>query len=221
MIKIKKRKGTLHTLEALIAFSIVSTFILFVMPSIDISPSNGHRTNYVYNTLETLETKGILRAYATENNLTGINTTLANLLPETYNFAVGMSRLNATHKTVSGNYSFNYTTDTTKLDYATLDLIFDTATDPTIYLNGNIIYSQADDASGVLEYIDLTTSSLSGENSLVFNFTGSSTFDYRLSILESEDLSIPPSQKNIDTINYFVAGKGSTFLPVNVRVYIW
>lgn len=221
MIKIKKRKGVMHTLEALLAFSVVTTFILFVTPSINISELNGHKTNYVYSTLETLETKGLLRTYATENNLTGLNTTLTDLLPETYNFAVGMSRLNATHRTLSGNHSFNCTADTTKLDYATLDLIFDTATDPKIYINGNLIYSQTGDASGVLESIDLTDSTISGENTLTFNFTGSSTFDYRLSISESEDLSTPPSQKDIDTVNYFISGIDNTFKPTIVRVYLW
>ncbi|MCK5594336.1 MAG: hypothetical protein KAI18_03775 [Candidatus Aenigmarchaeota archaeon] len=217
----KKRKGAMHALEALLAFSIVSMFILFVTPSINISELNGHKTNYVYSTLETLETKGLLRSYASENNLTGLNTTLADLLPETYNFAVGISRLNATHKTISGNHSANYSADTTKLDYITLDLIFDTATDPNIYLNDALIYSQTGDASGVLDSIDLTTSTVSGENSLVFNFTGSSTFDYRLSISESEDLSTPPSQKDIDTVNYFISGIDSTFRPTIVRVYLW
>ncbi len=220
-MKKKTRKGAMHALEALLAFSIVIGFILFVMPVIDISTPSGHKAHYVYSTLETIENKGLLRTYASENNLVELNTTLKELLPETYNFAVGMSHLNATHKTISGNHSFNYTTDTTKLDYVKLDLIFNAATDPIVYLNGNIIYSTMGDASGIIESIDLTENTIAGENQLTLNFTSSATFDYRLSILESEDLSTLPTKKNIDTVNYFISGIDNTFRPTIVRVYTW
>ncbi|NOQ55396.1 MAG: hypothetical protein GQ477_01175 [Nanohaloarchaea archaeon] len=220
-MKTKTRKGAMHALEGLLAFSIVVGFILFVMPAVEISTSSGHKTHYVYSTLETLESKGILRAYAFDNNMTGLNTTLKDLLPTTYNFAVGMSQINATHKTISGNHSFNYTIDTTKRDYVKLDFILNTATDPNIYLNGNIIYSSTGDSSGILESIDLTDNTIDGENQLTFNFTGIATFDYRLLMSESEDLSSPPFKKDIDTVNYFVSGIDSTFLPTIVRVYLW
>jgi len=215
------KKGGMHTIEAFIAFAIVLSFLLFLMPAITKVPDTTNKITYVQGALKSIEKTGILREYVLSRNLTGLNESLYEFIFPLYNFTVGMSTVNATHNSASMNYSFNYTADAGKLEYALLSVGFKSAQDPRVYVNGNLVLSQAGNAAGVREIIDITGNTITGENIVQFNFSGSPNYDYRLLVSEYDELSALPDSKNINTVSYVLAGANSTFRPVEIRVYVW
>ncbi len=223
-MKARKRakKGGLHTIESFIAFMIVMSFLFFIMPAItNISDTTESKMKYIHGALTTLEKNGNLREYAISKNITGLNKSMYELIPSTYNFTVGISSVNASDKSTSGNYSFNYSADAGKIDYVFLDIVFLSAEDPKIYVNGGSVLSQSGVVSGNRETIDLTSSTITGENKVQFNFTGTATFDYRLLVSQTEILEGIPDGKDIIIVNYVLSGTNSTFMPTEVRIYLW
>ena len=216
------KKGAMHTIEAFIAFMIVMSFLFFIMPAITNIPNTTEsKIKYIHSALIILEKNGNLREYALSKNIIGLNESMYELVPLTYNFTVGMSYVNASDKSTSGNYSFNYTADAGKIDYVFLDVVFLSAADPKIYVNEGSVLSQSGDVSGNRETIDITSSTITGENTIQFNFTGTATFDYRLLVSQTETLEDIPDGKDILIVNYVLSGANSTFRPTEVRIYLW
>ncbi|MCK5474484.1 MAG: hypothetical protein KAI53_03695 [Candidatus Aenigmarchaeota archaeon] len=216
------KKGSLHIIESFIAFMIVMSFLFFIMPVItNISNTTEIKIKYLHSALDTLEKNGNLREYALCENIVGLNESIYELVPLTYNFTVGISSVNASDKSTSGNYSFNYAADTGKIDYAFLDIVFLSAEDPEIYVNGNSAFNQSGIVSGNRETIDITSSTITGENIVQFNFTGTATVDYRLLVSQTEILGDIPGGKDIIVVNYVLSGANSTFKPTEVRMYLW
>ena len=216
------KKGALRTMEAFISFIIVMSFILIIMPAITHTPdSSPDKLKYTYTAFKALEKQGLLRQYAYDGNLTGLNESMYALLPPTYNFTVGITSANATHKSVSGNYSFNYTADTGTLEYVFLDVAFTSAQDPKIYVNGTPVLIKSGVVSGTTETVDITSNTVTGNNTVQFNFTSSAAFVYRLIVTKSIDLGSLPQKKDINTVSYIVSGINSTVLPTELRVYLW
>ena len=218
---ITKRKGMMHSIEAMIAFFIVMSFLLFILPLTPTANTSASEINYVSNALKTLEEDGTLSDYIYTGNLSGLNTTLHLMLPETYRFEVSISEVNVTYGSFSANNSITTTIDRLLLDFAILDIVYGTATDPKIYLNGNIISSTTGTVSGTIESIDLTDDLVDGTNTLKFNFTDATQYDYHLLVSEFSDVYTLPQKTDINTINYFFMGANKTFRPSNVRVYLW
>ena len=216
------KKGAMHTIEAFISFLIVISFILTVMPAlIPFDDTTQIKINNVYMSLDYLEKTGQLNEYAINEDLVGLNNSLYNLIPKTYGYSVGMSTINATHKTTSGNYTFNYTANTSKLDYVYLNLVFKTALNPTIYVNGNSVLTKSGDVSGTSNKIDITEQTINGNNIVQLNFSVNTNTNYNLLISQSSELESLDNIDNIHMINYLVSGVNDTFMPAELRVYVW
>ncbi|NOR85364.1 hypothetical protein GQ473_04545 [archaeon] len=216
------KKGAMHTIEAFISFFIVISFILTVMPATTITDDTTQlKINNVYMSLDYLEKTGQLKEYIINKDLVSLNTSLYDLLPKTYDFSVGMSTLNATHKTTSGNYTFNYSANSSSLDYVYLNLAFKTAQNPTIYVNGNPVLITPGDVSGTSNKIDITDETINGINVVQLNFTVNTNTNYNLIISHFKELESLTTINNIRMINYLVSGVNNTFMPAELRVYVW
>ncbi|MCK4550831.1 MAG: hypothetical protein KAT91_02665, partial [Candidatus Aenigmarchaeota archaeon] len=117
--------------------------------------------------------------------------------------------------------SFNYTADTGTLEYVFLDVAFTSAQDPKIYVNGTPVLIKSGVVSGTTETVDITSNTVTGNNTVQFNFTSSAAFVYRLIVTKSIDLGSLPQKKDINTVSYIVSGINSTVLPTELRVYLW
>ena len=216
------KKGAMHTVESFISFVIVVGFIMTVMPVLTpIDNTSQTKINNIYMSLDYLEKTGQLKEYIIDEDLVSLNTSIYNLIPKTYHFSVGMSTINATHKPTSGNYTFNYTANTTKLDYVFLNLVFKTAQNPTIYVNGNLVLTKTGDVSGTTNKIDITEQTINGNNIVQLNFSTNTNTNYNLLVSQSSELKSLNNIENIRTINYLVSGVNDTFIPTELRVYVW
>ena len=218
----KNKKGAMHTIEAFISFVIVIGFIMTVMPAmIPLDDTTQTKANSVYMSFDYLEKTGQLKEYIIDEDLVSLNTSLYDLIPKTYSYSVGMSTINATHKATSGNYTFNYTANTSKLDYVFLNMAFKTAQDPTIYVNSNPVLTQTGDVSGTSEKIDITEQTINGNNTVQFNFSTNTNTNYNLLVSQSSELESLENIDNIRMINYLVSGVNDTFRLAELRVYLW
>ncbi len=83
-------KGYLHTLESMIAgILILSTILIIYNGSVETSSFESvSMADSAYECLKYLDSKGILRHYALNNN-TQINAYISSCMPKTLNFSIG------------------------------------------------------------------------------------------------------------------------------------
>lgn len=229
-LKLKKnrafKKGLLHTLEATMAFLMVISFLVFVMPSIDKGNSkNSNIRSQVYDGLSEMDKAGTLRSLALTENLSGIKSELNSTLNTPLKFTVGMSKSNISHGTVypeEGNIPayINYTADKGAIDSATLSLNYINATGPSVYLNSVLVKQHDGDYSGNEEILDISSGTQSGANSIMINTTNNAKISYSLMLFES--LELEPLKENIDiiTVGYILSGNETLFTPKEIRVYV-
>lgn len=223
----KNRKGGIHTIEATIAFIAVTGFIIFIMPNLtDREDTSAIKRNYVYGSLSNLEKTGKLNDLTVAGNLSGIAIELNKTLAAPMKFTVGMSKLNVTFGTVYPKESqsqdyINFTADTNTLDSAKIELEYVNATSPVVYANGNPVLNRTGEQARIFETIDMTSETISGQNSIALETSNNATINYRLRIVSSLELGSRPAKKTVNTVNYMVAGNASTFEPTEIRVYIW
>ncbi|MBU4245878.1 MAG: hypothetical protein ABIF85_04570 [Nanoarchaeota archaeon] len=225
--KIKEnRKGLLHTLEATIAFMMVTGFLVFVMPHINTANSKTENIRaHVYDGLSAMDSAGTLRNLAAAENLSGIKSELNSTLKTPLKFTVGMSKSNISHGTIypkpGAPEYINYTADKGALDSATISVNYINASDPSIYINGTLLKQHSGDYSGNEEILDISSATQTGENSLMINTTNDAKISYSLLLVESLELEKPEENINIITVGYIMSGNETTFSPKEVRVYVW
>lgn len=221
------RKGLLHTLEATMAFLMVVSFLVFVMPSIDKGNSkNSNIRSQIYVGLSEMDGLGVLRSLALAENLSGIKSELNSTINTPLKFTVGMSKSNISHGTAYPKESsmpdyINYTADKSALDSATLSLNYINASDPSVYLNGVLIKQHSGDYSGNNDIIDILSGTQDGENSIMLETSNNATIPYGMMLVESLELEPLKENTNVITIGYIISGNETTFSPKEIRVYVW
>ena len=223
----EKRKGMLHTLEAIFEFLMVIGFVTFVMPYLNNGGQVSKQTQiYVYQALSNMEKSGTLGNLAAAQNLSGIKSELNKTLQLPIKFTIGMSRSNISYgkaypKENSEFKYVNFTANKTSLDYASLQITYTNATNPAIYMNGQYLASHSGDYSGNEEIFDLSAYVQTGANSVMLNTSNNATIDYRLTVVDSVELEAPAENRSITTVGYIISGNGSSFSPSEIRVYVW
>ena len=224
--KISCRKGLLHTLEATMAFMMVTSFLVFVIPYLNAAGGKTENIRtYVYDGLSSMDTAGTLRSLAAAENLSGIKSELNSTLKTPLKFTVGISKSNISHGTISPGIGtpayINYTADKSTLDSATISLNYISASDPSMYINGALLKQHTGDYSGNEEILDISSGTQTGENSMMINTTNSATISYSLMIIESVNLESPNENTSVITIGYILSGNETNFSPKEVRIYVW
>jgi len=221
------RKGLLHTLEATVAFLMVISFLVFVMPSINTAGSKtGNIRSQIYDSLSEMDKSGTLRNLAFGENLSGIKSELNRTLNIPLKFTVGMSKSNISHGTANPEesgvpYYINYTANKSALDSATLSLNYLNATEPSVYLNGVLIKQHGGDYSGNDDVVDVLSGTQDGENSIKLETSNNATISYSLMLVESLELEALEENTDVISIGYILSGNETTFSPKEIRVYVW
>ena len=223
-----KRHGFVRTLEGAAATLILLSFIFYVIPQVPEETKISEDTkNYVAHSIKNMEKSGALdNIIGATTNFTYIKNALNTTIPRDINYTISVTKLNTTSGTVFSEESYKggnitYTVNNTIFSYAEIILGFTNATNPSIYENGQEIYTYTGQHSENDITLDLTLDTTDGENNIEIRTENNSSVDYILMIGNEETLEDTPADKAIGTVTYILSGKDSNFEPSVLKIYLW
>ncbi len=220
------KKGMLHTVEAIIAFIMIVGFVILLMPIIENDTETSRQTRvYVYEALSSMEKSGKLQSLAAAQNMSGIKSELNKTIAMPLKFTVAISKPNISYGTVypkEDELAYIYfVSDKARLESAIFSLEYSNATNPLIYANGIALSQHSGDYSGKEDTFEISSLVQNGTNTVMLNTSSDAMVSYRLMLIERQAFSEPPNNTSITTISYIISGNGTSFIPSEIRVYVW
>lgn len=217
-----KRKGILHTVEAVLAAILFLFFILTVSPQSGPDTAGGEQVDRrARNTLNVMDLNNTLRDPA-ENRSLGIVKNRVEELITARSVEVSGLFLNTTsdRATFSSSHSDAFRVNQSAVEKAALRVWYEDARSPNITVNGNDVASLTGTVDDYREY-DILDETGDNRNNLTIDVTSSSTVGYTVDVYERERTGDPPSDTDVLTTSYVIGGHNGTFSPVEVSILSW
>lgn len=214
----KRQKGFVTTLEAILAATVFLIFLVNVLPDfVSSNPEGDILERQADTVIDALDRAGEIRDDAKARNLSAIQSSI-----ETYingaNLAVGLSWTNRTDGSFKdGTTTQNFTLNTSKIERERLLIWVDNANSLSIEINSQEIFTTSSEGYYVEKIADYTEQ---GKNNITINST-SSQGHYTIEqyyYLQSQTL---PSADAIYGTSHVSATNSTDNEPRELQVYIW
>ena len=216
------RSGVMHTIEAVLAGTILFVFVVAVMPRLDVgtdpAPTIDEQTRQA---LATLDAADWLRPAAVAGNASGIADRLETIVGPRQ-VAVSLRWINATAATVetSKTYTRNISINASTVEQVTARIWLYDVSDPDVSFGDTTLY----DRSGTVReaYISQDVSGVgSGQVLLNITVSGQSRIGYSIDVANSMITRQPPVEDDVHAASYVLAGDTDMFHPMEVTALVW
>lgn len=214
-----RRKGFISTLEAVVASTIFLLFIINAAPTFSEAgtAANDITVNKIENTLSSLDRSGTLREDMMARNLSDIEEQIDDYLVP-LNVAVGLFYTNTTEGTftddsIERTFHGNQTIE----EQSHLRLWIERADSVVVRVNGETAIRTS--RNGYIER-DITDLTISGSNTINISGEGGN-LDFMVEQYRYQESQGLPSDADVTSNGYQVAGKGTKLQPTELRVFAW